>query len=150
MVNLILNALHAMDGLEEPGFTVSLAWEPGDVSHLPIRREDDPPGVNYMHRRRLARSGRGQDVDPLFTARKVAVIQVADRGPGIPEEDLERVFDPFYTTKEPGQGTGLGLAICARLVEGMGGRIEAARAEEDGGALFTIRLPGTSEGDAKA
>ena len=67
---------------------------------------------------------------------------MSDNGPGIPPEMVDRVFDPFYTTKEPGEGTGLGLAICARLVEGMGGEIEAGQSE-GGGARFLIRLPMT-------
>jgi signal transduction histidine kinase len=58
--------------------------------------------------------------------------------------DVQRhAFDPFFTTKPPGQGTGLGLSICARLVEGLGGRITLDRADE-GGARFTIRLPGAT------
>jgi signal transduction histidine kinase len=70
----------------------------------------------------------------------VVAIRVQDYGPGIPEENLDRVFDPFFTTKEPGKGTGLGLAICARLAEGMGGRMSVENAP-DGGARFIIRLP---------
>jgi signal transduction histidine kinase len=95
-----------------------------------------------MHRRRLARGEGATDI--LFTARRVVVIQVSDNGPGIPEAERDAVFDLFYTTKEPGKGTGLGLSICARLVEGMGGRIEAG-ASELGGARFTVRLPGHPE-----
>jgi len=65
---------------------------------------------------------------------------VADSGPGIPEGDAERVFDPFYTTKDPGKGTGLGLAIVARAVEDAGGTIWVTRSRE-GGAAFRILLP---------
>ena len=43
-----------------------------------------------------------------------------DNGHGIPEKELLRIFDPFYTTKEPGKGTGLGLSVCYRIVEGLG------------------------------
>jgi two-component system NtrC family sensor kinase len=46
-----------------------------------------------------------------------------DDGAGIAEEQLTKVFDPFYTTKEPGKGTGLGLAICHASVHAMGGEI---------------------------
>ena len=77
----------------------------------------------------------------MRTARVVVVVTVADNGPGLPEGDPAQVFDPFYTTKAPGKGTGLGLAICARLVEGMGGRIGASNGP-DGGAVFELRLPG--------
>jgi signal transduction histidine kinase len=129
-----------MEGAPKRVLRVSVYGDRGEVIHLPIRREGDPPGVNYMHRRRLSRDDGGRGVDPVFVAERVAVIEVTDSGPGISDEDLDQIFDPFFTTKEPGRGTGLGLAICARLVEGMGGRIEAGNAPE-GGARFMIRLP---------
>jgi two-component system NtrC family sensor kinase len=67
-------------------------------------------------------------------------IEVADAGPGIPEQDLERIFDPFFTTKDPNQGTGLGLMICHRLVAAHDGEIEVA-STPGGGATFYVRLP---------
>jgi len=78
----------------------------------------------------------------VTTARenKQAVLRVADSGPGIPDDLLPRVFDPFVTTKAPGKGTGLGLSITYRIVEDHGGQITADRASE-GGALFTVALP---------
>ncbi len=145
LVNLFLNALDALEDVADPSITVRLSSEPGGVSRLPRRRAGDPPGINYMHRRRVSRDDGGRGIDPLFTARQVVVIEVWDNGPGIPEEDLELVFDPFYTTKEPGKGTGLGLSICARLVEGMGGRIDATPGPDGHGARFVIRLPGASD-----
>ncbi|HUF76735.1 MAG TPA: ATP-binding protein [Longimicrobiales bacterium] len=145
LVNLLLNALDAVEGVEEARIFVRLLEAPGKSARLPPRREDDPPGVNYMHRRRLSDDERR--VDLIFHSERVTVIEVADNGPGIPDEDLNHVFDPFFTTKEPGKGTGLGLAICARLVEGMGGTIEVARASE-GGARFVVRLPGMTGAEA--
>ena len=146
MVNLILNALDALHGLKDPHIWVRLSMEQGGIHRLPRRRADDPPGINYLHRRRVtARDPLGIGVDPLFTAAQVVVIEVEDDGPGIPEEAIERIFDPFFTTKEPGKGTGLGLSICARLVEGMGGRIQVTHGSK-GGACFSIRLPGVPEG----
>jgi C4-dicarboxylate-specific signal transduction histidine kinase len=140
MVNLLLNAVDALAGRRDARIVVSLALDSGDVTRLPFRREGDPSGINYMHRRRVEG---GKGLDPLFTAERVAVITVADNGPGIPDAERTKVFDPFFTTKEPGKGTGLGLSICARLVEGMGGRIHLDRGPE-GGARFTIRLPGAT------
>jgi two-component system sensor histidine kinase KdpD len=69
-------------------------------------------------------------------------IAVLDRGVGIPEDDLERIFDKFYRVQHPQQvtGTGLGLAICKGIVEAHGGRIWAENRIE-GGACFTIGLP---------
>lgn len=64
-------------------------------------------------------------------------IEVSDRGHGIPRDELERIFEPFYTTKA--SGTGLGLAVVRRFVEDHGGTIEV-RSEVDSGSVFTIRL----------
>ncbi|MFO8013479.1 MAG: ATP-binding protein [Phycisphaerae bacterium] len=68
------------------------------------------------------------------------VIDVADTGPGIPEEALPRLFEPFYSQKAIGKGTGLGLVISRDLVEKQGGTLSAANGD-DGGAVFTIRVP---------
>ena len=67
-------------------------------------------------------------------------IWVSDTGPGIRAEELVRIFDPFYTTKEPGKGTGLGLSVCYRIVEGMGGTIRAESASGEGTSII-ITLP---------
>ena len=69
-----------------------------------------------------------------------AVLEVADNGPGIPEADLGRIFDPFFTSKA-GVGTGLGLAISRRIVEEIDGILVASSDEQLGGARFTVRLP---------
>jgi two-component system, NtrC family, sensor kinase len=75
------------------------------------------------------------------------LLYVADDGPGVPEPDRERIFDPFYTTKDPGEGTGLGLAIVARTVHESGGVVWVDRSRE-GGAVFMVFLPIASETDA--
>jgi signal transduction histidine kinase len=68
------------------------------------------------------------------------LVQVRDNGPGIPEEHRHRVFDPFFTTRAPGEGTGLGLSIAFDIIREHGGELELGAAPE-GGACFTIRLP---------
>jgi signal transduction histidine kinase len=70
-----------------------------------------------------------------------AATRISDTGKGIAAENLERIFDPFYTTKDIGQGTGLGLAVSRRVIEEHGGAIEAANNEL--GATFTVFLPMT-------
>jgi two-component system NtrC family sensor kinase len=67
-------------------------------------------------------------------------LRFSDNGPGIPDEDLLHIFDPFYTTKEPGKGTGLGLSVCYRIVEGLGGTIRA-ESNPGGGATVIVSLP---------
>jgi signal transduction histidine kinase len=69
-----------------------------------------------------------------------ALLYVADAGPGVPEEDRARIFEPFYTTKDAGRGTGLGLAIVQRTVHELGGRVWVDDARE-GGAAFKVLLP---------
>jgi PAS domain S-box-containing protein len=68
------------------------------------------------------------------------VIEVTDTGPGIAEERLPHLFEPFYTRKTGGRGTGLGLVISRDLVEKQGGTIAASNRPE-GGARFTITIP---------
>lgn len=67
-------------------------------------------------------------------------IQVADTGPGIPDEHLPRIFEPFFTTKEGSAGTGLGLSVCFGIIKEHGGRIIAGN-DVGGGAVFEISLP---------
>ena len=66
-------------------------------------------------------------------------LEVADTGPGIPAEIVERLFDPWVTTKPTGQGTGLGLAIVRDVVQAHGGSVSASN--QATGALFVIDLP---------
>ena len=66
-------------------------------------------------------------------------LQVADDGPGVPAELLDRIFEPFFSTKEPGKGTGLGLAIVHRIVEAHGGTVRVANGAR--GDCFTILVP---------
>ena len=67
-----------------------------------------------------------------------AFLTVRDNGPGV--ADLEKLFEPFWTTKKPGEGTGLGLAISSTIVADFEGRLTAHN-EIDGGAVFRVELP---------
>jgi signal transduction histidine kinase len=67
------------------------------------------------------------------------VCQITDDGPGIPDEALDHIWEPFFTTKPPGQGTGLGLSISRRIVESHRGRLEVSSVP--GATSFTVRLP---------
>ena len=68
-------------------------------------------------------------------------IKISDNGPGIPAKDIDKIFTPFYTTKEPGKGTGLGLALVNRLVERNNGKIEV-NSQEGQGTVFTLIFKG--------
>jgi signal transduction histidine kinase len=75
----------------------------------------------------------------LVTAlRAYASIEITDSGPGVPKGDLERIFQPFYTTKA--KGTGLGLAIAQRVIEAHGGEIQVENVPPRG-CRFTFLLP---------
>ena len=68
------------------------------------------------------------------------LIRVKDNGTGIPKENLQRIFEPFFSTKPAGQGTGLGLSVSKGLVEKLGGRLEV-ESSIGAGSVFTIILP---------
>jgi len=111
-LNLIFNAADAINDLPEP----------------------PPDGIITIRTANcLGADHTGRDVRGLC-------IEVIDNGPGFAEADLANVFDPFYTTKEPGKGTGLGLSICFTIVENLGGSINAATNPE-GGARIRLFLP---------
>ncbi|NAZ35234.1 ATP-binding protein [Rubellimicrobium sp. CFH 75288] len=77
-------------------------------------------------------------VELILTSGQTVRLIVRDNGPGI--EDLDALFEPFYTTKQPGEGVGLGLAISSGIVNDLGGRL-TARNGADGGAVFEVVLP---------
>jgi two-component system C4-dicarboxylate transport sensor histidine kinase DctB len=76
-------------------------------------------------------------------------VWIGDSGTGIPEENLGKLFDPFFTSKEVGAGLGLGLSISQEIVNGFGGSITASNREQ-GGALFTVTFPILTADDAYA
>lgn len=71
------------------------------------------------------------------------VLSVGDTGPGVPEDCLDRIFNPFFTTRST--GTGLGLAIVHRIADAHGGAIAVHRESVRGGAVFTMSLPDLSK-----
>jgi len=93
----------------------------------------------YFESAHLTPGGGGSIVVQTYNRDEQFVLEIKDTGPGIPEEDLNRIFDPFFTKKKP-LGMGVGLTICHGIVEEHQGRITASNAPE-GGAAFTICLP---------
>ena len=77
-------------------------------------------------------------IDVILAVGETVTLTVRDNGQGI--DDLEQLFEPFYTTKQPGDGVGLGLAISSGIVNDLGGRM-TARNGAGGGAVFEVQLP---------
>jgi two-component system C4-dicarboxylate transport sensor histidine kinase DctB len=88
---------------------------------------------------------REPQVDIILSVGETATLTVRDNGPGV--IDLDALFEPFYTTKQPGDGVGLGLAISSGIVNDLGGRL-TARNGQAGGAVFEMQLPILSEPSA--
>ncbi|CUH68773.1 C4-dicarboxylate transport sensor protein DctB [Thalassovita gelatinovora] len=88
------------------------------------------------------------EIEIILAAGETVTLTVRDNGHGI--EELDELFEPFYTTKKPGEGVGLGLAISSGIVKDLGGRLMARNAE-GGGAVFEMQLPIlTGESDIEA
>ncbi|MDP6980167.1 MAG: HAMP domain-containing sensor histidine kinase [Myxococcota bacterium] len=120
LLNLVINASDA--ALEAGGAPrVALRVRPAPMT---VRVDDEATGV--AQRRRV--------MDGVEC-------EVSDNGHGVAEADRERIFDPFYTTKDPGQGTGLGLANAMQLAEQLGGVVELLEQGWLPGAVFVLRLP---------
>jgi two-component system NtrC family sensor kinase len=135
-VNLILNAVEAMQGVGQLALRSRIV-SATQLRTADARRHDDPVTDRFAHvpnARLLAWLDRPDRPDAALQ------VVVADSGPGVPAEDVERVFEPFYSSKSDTRGTGLGLAIVAQTVESLGGTIWVQPARE-GGAAFVLLLP---------
>ncbi len=88
----------------------------------------------------LRENGGGRIAISTYVKEDKVIIEFRDNGPGLSEPD--RVFDPFYTTKEVGKGTGLGLSICYQIIKSFGGVISAENTAR--GAKFVITMPATN------
>ncbi len=125
--------------VEEPALPVVAAVDPGQLQQVVSNIV-----VNAIQA--MAEGGEVRIALGLDAPHSEAWIEVADQGPGIPEELRGQLFEPFFTTKEVGAGTGLGLSVAWGIVNEHGGRIDIG-ATPQGGAKLTVRLPQTSRGD---
>ncbi len=85
-------------------------------------------------------NGQGSIRVSTFQSNNNIYVKVIDTGKGIPAERIQRIFEPFYTTKAPNRGTGLGLSVCHRIVKQHGGHI-LVDSQVDAGTEFTVVLP---------
>ncbi|BBO69018.1 hypothetical protein DSCA_29480 [Desulfosarcina alkanivorans] len=115
LMNLCTNAAHAM---EEQGGVLQVSLKDASVDDGARRIEPGLPAGDYVE------------------------IKVSDTGFGIAPEIIDSVFDPYFTTKGPGEGTGMGLAVVHGIIQSYGGRI-TVDSHPDRGTLFTVYLPAT-------
>lgn len=110
-----------------------------NLPHVPIDRRQIKQAILNITRNAFEAMPNGGELR-ITTANKGKEIEIAisDTGPGIPDEELDRIFDPFYSTKDT--GTGLGLSIAHQIIGEHKGKI-VCNSEKGKGATFTIRLP---------
>ena len=96
---------------------------------------------NTANGKLVIKSSQGNEKQEQSDERKQLLkITFMDNGPGISEENMANIFDPFYTTKEPGKGTGLGLSVSFMIIQGFGGEM-AVHSKKGEGTSLTIILP---------
>lgn len=111
----------------------------GEVPDWPLDPSLLQQALTNLLRNALQASPQGASASASLAAENGSLVfRVRDRGEGVPEADLERIFEPFYTTRT--RGTGLGLAVARRIVGLHGGTITAENHPE-GGAVFQVRIP---------
>ena len=122
-------------------YKASIVRDYGDLPEI----ECMPSRLNQVFLNLLVNAGQSIEGNGTITIStgfddSEAWIAIADTGCGIAPENLNRIFDPFYTTKPVGQGTGLGLSVSHSIVRKHGGRIDVD-SEPGKGTRFTVRLP---------
>jgi len=119
--------------------TITRTLPPGPVMVMADRVRLEQVIINLLRNALDAtKTAPDAQIDLILSAGETATLTVRDNGHGI--SDLDALFEPFYTTKAPGDGVGLGLAISSGIVNDLGGRL-TARNGRDAGAVFEVRLP---------
>lgn len=122
---------------------IQILWEPPSESiHFPIHPARFQQVVmNICLNACQAMPGGGRlGISLSRTIDKETVLEIVDTGTGIKRENLKKIFDPMFTTKEPGKGTGLGLFVVKQIVDGYDGKIEV-RSQQGKGTTLVIRFP---------
>jgi len=102
--------------------------------------------LNLIMNAGQAIDNRGDITIRTRTENSSVLVEIEDSGPGIGKDVLDKIFDPFFSTKEPGEGTGLGLSVSYGIIQEHDGEI-TVQSSPGHGALFTIRLPIAVEGE---
>ncbi len=119
-------------------------FEPGFPTILADRRQIQEVLFNIIRNAAQAMDKNdGQITLSGVSANGMAIIKIVDNGSGIPKDKIGQIFNPFFTTKEPGKGTGLGLFIVRQVVERNHGTI-AVDSEDGVGTTFTLTFPATA------
>jgi signal transduction histidine kinase len=134
LINVMMNAIQAMKSTNGGNHECKTLHIRTSFERMTVIQRDE---------------GRRQ-FDRLRTDDPVVVTEIRDEGPGVPEEKISRIFEPFYTTKPTGEGTGLGLSVVRNIVDLHGGHIEAKNLESPRGLcvriyLKAVMLPGPGE-----
>jgi two-component system NtrC family sensor kinase len=95
--------------------------------------------INIINNALHAMPSGGQLLIHAGTTGQEAFIEFTDTGVGITQDNMKRIFEPFFSTKDTGAGTGLGLSISYRIIQNHGGRIEVE--SMPGGTTFAVFLP---------
>ena len=124
------------------GIELSYDLDEAHRPHLVLMDRDHLAQIVIIIAMNAAQAMKGKGIFQISLKRKSPSVQIRfqDSGPGIPREIVDRLFDPFFSTKSPGEGTGLGLSICQRLVDSYEGRI-TVESRPGQGAAFIITLP---------
>ena len=137
----------AQRGLKFDGIRIRQLYDP--IPEVRLRHgELQQVCLNLIINAVQAMSGGGVITLSCRSTNGTVIIAVQDTGHGIEVKNVDKIFTPFFTTKDPGQGTGLGLSITYRIVHEMGGRIRVeSRVGE--GTTFTVTIPVTPEGRSR-
>lgn len=125
-----------------------------DYPHLPVMVDMDPNEIKQVFINIMNNALHAMPQGGTLTIRveqcgdHETAVEFSDTGHGIPREHLEKVFEPFFSTKGNGDGTGLGLSISYRIVQNHGGRIEV-ESEVGRGSRFRVLLPLHKRTDVK-
>jgi signal transduction histidine kinase len=136
-LNLIINAADAISS-EDKAFKGKLLIQSSLVGEKPQYEYDHEDGAGAIENPARPRP-RNQEIQPQ-DRKKHLKIMFNDNGPGISAENISNIFDPFYTTKDPGKGTGLGLSVSFMIVEGFGGKMTVSSKIGEG-TTMTLLLP---------